>query len=160
MDLLGGEGQGFPDAMRVLDGGRISIAALSLGMAEGAFEAEADKAALAAAFNEVIARGDVISEADLAGLQPGPQVQDLLRRPDVAARADQVRRRLYLESLFGSGLVTAQSDGQAVRWMTPQSITHLVLVVAILVGNVCFMADHDRAAEKLKQGMALDEAMK
>ena len=27
------------DAMRVLDGGRISIAALSLGMAEGAYEA-------------------------------------------------------------------------------------------------------------------------
>jgi alkylation response protein AidB-like acyl-CoA dehydrogenase len=38
-NLLGAEGQGFPDAMRVLDGGRISIAALSLGMAEGAYEA-------------------------------------------------------------------------------------------------------------------------
>ncbi len=38
-NLLGGEGQGFLDAMRVLDGGRISIAALSLGMAEGAYEA-------------------------------------------------------------------------------------------------------------------------
>ncbi len=38
-NLLGGEGQGFVDAMRVLDGGRISIAALSIGMAEGAYEA-------------------------------------------------------------------------------------------------------------------------
>jgi alkylation response protein AidB-like acyl-CoA dehydrogenase len=38
-NLLGAEGQGFPDAMRVLDGGRISIAALSLGMAEGAYDA-------------------------------------------------------------------------------------------------------------------------
>ena len=38
-NLLGGEGHGFPDAMRVLDGGRISIAALSLGMAEGAYDA-------------------------------------------------------------------------------------------------------------------------
>jgi len=38
-NLLGGEGNGFIDAMRVLDGGRISIAALSLGMAEGAYEA-------------------------------------------------------------------------------------------------------------------------
>jgi alkylation response protein AidB-like acyl-CoA dehydrogenase len=38
-NLLGVEGQGFVDAMRVLDGGRISIAALSLGMAEGAYEA-------------------------------------------------------------------------------------------------------------------------
>ena len=38
-NLLGTEGQGFVDAMRVLDGGRVSIAALSLGMAEGAYEA-------------------------------------------------------------------------------------------------------------------------
>ena len=38
-NLLGMEGQGFVDAMRVLDGGRISIAALSLGMAQGAYEA-------------------------------------------------------------------------------------------------------------------------
>jgi alkylation response protein AidB-like acyl-CoA dehydrogenase len=38
-NLLGSEGTGFIDAMRILDGGRISIAALSLGMAEGAYEA-------------------------------------------------------------------------------------------------------------------------
>ena len=38
-NLCGKEGDGFIDAMRVLDGGRISIAALSLGMAEGAYEA-------------------------------------------------------------------------------------------------------------------------
>ena len=37
-NLLGKEGDGFIDAMRVLDGGRISIAALALGMAEGAYE--------------------------------------------------------------------------------------------------------------------------
>jgi alkylation response protein AidB-like acyl-CoA dehydrogenase len=38
-NLLGKEGDGFKDAMRVLDGGRISIAALSLGMARGALDA-------------------------------------------------------------------------------------------------------------------------
>jgi hypothetical protein len=38
-NLLGHEGNGFIDAMQVLDGGRISIAALSLGMAQGAYEA-------------------------------------------------------------------------------------------------------------------------
>ncbi len=38
-NLLGKEGDGFIDAMRVLDGGRISIAALALGMAQGAYEA-------------------------------------------------------------------------------------------------------------------------
>jgi alkylation response protein AidB-like acyl-CoA dehydrogenase len=37
--LLGVEGAGFKDAMRVLDGGRISIAALSLGIARGALDA-------------------------------------------------------------------------------------------------------------------------
>ena len=37
--LLGKEGSGFVDAMRILDGGRISIAALGLGMAQGAYEA-------------------------------------------------------------------------------------------------------------------------
>ena len=38
-NLLGVEGEGFIDAMRILDGGRISIAALSLGIAQGAFDA-------------------------------------------------------------------------------------------------------------------------
>lgn len=36
---LGKVGEGFKQAMKVLDGGRISIAALSLGIAKGAFEA-------------------------------------------------------------------------------------------------------------------------
>ena len=36
--LLGTEGEGFLDAMRVLDGGRISIAALAVGIAQGAYE--------------------------------------------------------------------------------------------------------------------------
>ena len=37
--LVGQEGAGFIDAMKILDGGRISIAALALGMARGAYEA-------------------------------------------------------------------------------------------------------------------------
>jgi alkylation response protein AidB-like acyl-CoA dehydrogenase len=40
--LLGKEGDGFIDAMRILDGGRISIAALGLGMAQGAYETARD----------------------------------------------------------------------------------------------------------------------
>ena len=38
-NLVGKIGEGFKDAMRVLDGGRISIAALALGMARGALDA-------------------------------------------------------------------------------------------------------------------------
>jgi hypothetical protein len=37
--LLGEQGQGFVNSLQILDGGRISIAALALGMAQGAFEA-------------------------------------------------------------------------------------------------------------------------
>jgi alkylation response protein AidB-like acyl-CoA dehydrogenase len=36
---LGNEGEGFFQAMQILDGGRISIAALSVGIAQGAYEA-------------------------------------------------------------------------------------------------------------------------
>ena len=38
-NLLGKIGEGFVDSLRILDGGRISIAALSLGIAQGAYEA-------------------------------------------------------------------------------------------------------------------------
>jgi alkylation response protein AidB-like acyl-CoA dehydrogenase len=38
-NLIGEPGQGFRPALTVLDGGRISIAALSLGIAKGAYEA-------------------------------------------------------------------------------------------------------------------------
>jgi len=37
--LLGKRGEGFVDSLKVLDGGRISIAALSIGMAQGAYDA-------------------------------------------------------------------------------------------------------------------------
>jgi len=37
-NLLGEEGQGFINAMQILDGGRISIAALAVGIAQGAYE--------------------------------------------------------------------------------------------------------------------------
>ena len=37
--LLGKEGEGFVDSLKVLDGGRVSIAALAIGMAQGAYDA-------------------------------------------------------------------------------------------------------------------------
>ncbi|MCL6481743.1 MAG: acyl-CoA dehydrogenase [Firmicutes bacterium] len=38
-NLLGRQGEGFKNSLAILDGGRISIAALALGMAQGAYEA-------------------------------------------------------------------------------------------------------------------------
>src|SRR6266567_830629 len=37
--MVGKQGEGFVDSLRILDGGRVSIAALSIGMAQGAYDA-------------------------------------------------------------------------------------------------------------------------
>ncbi|MFN7997649.1 MAG: acyl-CoA dehydrogenase family protein [Bryobacteraceae bacterium] len=37
--MLGKRGEGFVDSLKILDGGRVSIAALAIGMAQGAYEA-------------------------------------------------------------------------------------------------------------------------
>jgi alkylation response protein AidB-like acyl-CoA dehydrogenase len=54
-NLLGEEGVGFKQAMKTLDGGRISIGALGLGMAQGAFEAAVKYAKQRQAFGQPIA---------------------------------------------------------------------------------------------------------
>jgi len=53
--LLGEEGQGFIHALQVLDAGRIGIAALAVGLAQGAFEAARDYAAERRQFGQPIA---------------------------------------------------------------------------------------------------------
>jgi alkylation response protein AidB-like acyl-CoA dehydrogenase len=53
--LIGERGEGFIDAMKILDGGRISIAALALGMARGAYEAAAKYATQREQFGRSIA---------------------------------------------------------------------------------------------------------
>lgn len=53
--LIGKRGEGFIDAMKVLDGGRISIAALALGMSRGAYEAAAKYATKREQFGKPIA---------------------------------------------------------------------------------------------------------
>ncbi len=59
-NLLGKVGEGFKDAMRVLDGGRISIAALSLGMAQGALDAALKYATERRQFGKAIAEFQAI----------------------------------------------------------------------------------------------------
>jgi len=54
-NLLGEEGQGFLNFMRTLDSGRIGIAALSLGIAEGAFEESIKYASVRKQFGQAIA---------------------------------------------------------------------------------------------------------
>jgi alkylation response protein AidB-like acyl-CoA dehydrogenase len=52
--LLGDEGQGFVNTMQVLDAGRIGIAALSVGLAQGAYEAALGYAQERKAFGKTI----------------------------------------------------------------------------------------------------------
>ena len=52
--LLGAEGQGFINAMQVLDAGRIGIAALAVGLAQGAYEAARDYAFVRKQFGQPI----------------------------------------------------------------------------------------------------------
>jgi alkylation response protein AidB-like acyl-CoA dehydrogenase len=75
-NVLGQIGYGFKDSMKVLDGGRISIAALSLGIARGAYEAARDYAKQRVAFGKAIAEfqaiqfmlADMATEIDAARL--------------------------------------------------------------------------------------------
>ena len=58
--LLGPEGHGFIDAMQVLDAGRIGIAALAVGLAQGAYEAALHYARERKAFGTTISRFQAI----------------------------------------------------------------------------------------------------
>ncbi|HYG04431.1 MAG TPA: acyl-CoA dehydrogenase [Chryseosolibacter sp.] len=59
--ILGKEGDGFIQALKILDGGRISIAALSLGIAVGAYEAALKYSKERHQFNQPIANFQGIS---------------------------------------------------------------------------------------------------
>jgi alkylation response protein AidB-like acyl-CoA dehydrogenase len=59
--MLGKEGDGFVQALKILDGGRISIAALSLGIAMGAYEAALQYSKERHQFNQPIANFQAIS---------------------------------------------------------------------------------------------------
>jgi len=67
-NLLGREGEGFIDALRVLDGGRISIGALGLGIAQGAYEESVKYAKEREQFGRPIAKFQSIQNmlADMA----------------------------------------------------------------------------------------------
>ncbi|MBK1440268.1 acyl-CoA dehydrogenase family protein [Parapedobacter sp. ISTM3] len=78
-NLLGTEGEGFRQAMSVLDGGRISIAALALGIAKGALEAAAKYAKERHQFGQPIANFQGIS-FKLADMATDIEAAELLIR--------------------------------------------------------------------------------
>jgi alkylation response protein AidB-like acyl-CoA dehydrogenase len=77
--ILGKEGDGFIQAMQVLDGGRISIAALSLGIAKGAYECSVQYAREREQFGQPILNFQAIG-FKLADLVTKIQAAELLTR--------------------------------------------------------------------------------
>ncbi len=78
-NVLGKEGEGFKQAMKILDGGRISIAALSLGIAKGSYEASVKYSQEREQFGQPISRFQAIS-FKLANMAVRIQAAELLTR--------------------------------------------------------------------------------
>ena len=83
--VLGKEGEGFIQAMKILDGGRISIAALSLGIAKGAYEASVKYAKEREQFGKPIARFQAIA-FKLADMATKIAAAELLTRQAASAK--------------------------------------------------------------------------
>lgn len=77
--MMGKEGEGFIQAMKILDGGRISIGALALGIAKGAYEASVRYAKERHQFGQPIANFQGIS-FKLADMATKIQAAELLIR--------------------------------------------------------------------------------
>lgn len=95
--ILGKEGEGFQQAMKILDGGRISIAALSIGIATGAFEASKKYAKEREQFGQAIANFQAIS-FKLADMATEIEAAELLTHQ--AADLKNKGKKMTKESAF------------------------------------------------------------
>jgi len=75
--MIGGIGEGFIQAMKVLDGGRISIGALGLGIAKGAYKTALDYSKERQQFGQPISKFQAIA-FKLADMAVQIEVSDLL----------------------------------------------------------------------------------
>ena len=101
--MIGKEGDGFIQAMKVLDGGRISIAALSLGIAQGAFEAALKYSHERHQFNQPISKFQGIA-FKLADMATKIEAASLLtyRAADLKERGINVNKESAMAKLFPS----------------------------------------------------------
>jgi hypothetical protein len=99
-----------------------------------------DKQAVAMALNEVIESEGFIADSALEPFKINSEIEKHLSEADSL----RIRQRLYVESLFPSELIKSNSPGRAMRWMTPQSVTHIVLIIAIILGNISYFAERAR----------------
>lgn len=102
-NLLGQEGHGFKQAMKVLDGGRISIAALSLGIAKGALEAAITYAKQRKQFGQPIAnfQGIAFKLADMATEIEAAELL-IMQAADLKNRHKPVTKQSAMAKYFAS----------------------------------------------------------
>ncbi len=109
--LLGEEGEGFKQSMQVLDGGRISIAALSLGIARGALDATTRYATEREQFGKPIASFQ-LTRAKLADMATSVDAARLLT--ERAAALKDAGQNTTLESsmakLYASEVAVAVAE--------------------------------------------------
>ncbi|MEJ7643043.1 MAG: acyl-CoA dehydrogenase family protein [Chryseolinea sp.] len=100
---LGKEGEGFIQAMKVLDGGRISIAALSLGIAMGAYEAALRYSKERQQFNQPISnfQGIAFKLADMATQVEAAKLLTY-RAGDLKNAGKEVTKESAMAKLFAS----------------------------------------------------------
>jgi len=101
--VMGKEGEGFVQSLKVLDGGRISIAALSLGIAQGAFEAALHYSKERHQFNKPISSFQGIS-FKLADMATKIEAARLLtfRAADMKNKGQNVNKESAMAKLYAS----------------------------------------------------------
>ena len=110
--LLGEEGDGWTQTKRTLDGGRISIAALSVGLAQGAFEAARSYATEREQFGRPVSKFDAVRDK-LVGMDRRIERSRLLTQKAATMydQGDDVTRMASLAKLDASE--TAREVGEA-----------------------------------------------
>ena len=101
--ILGAPGQGFIDSLKTLDGGRISIAALSIGMAQGAYDAALKYSKLRKQFGRPISEFQAIQHK-LVDMATSIDASRLLtyRAASMLDRGERVTRESAMAKLFAS----------------------------------------------------------
>jgi alkylation response protein AidB-like acyl-CoA dehydrogenase len=102
-NVIGNVGDGFVQSLKVLDGGRISIAALSLGIAQGAYEAAVQYSKERQQFNQPISNFQGIA-FKLADMATEIEAASLLtyRAADMKDRGLNVNRESAMAKLYAS----------------------------------------------------------
>ena len=108
--MLGEEGDGFIQAMKVLDGGRISIAALSLGIAKGALNASIKYAKEREQFGQPIAnfQGITFKLADMATEYEAAELLTL-QAADLKNRGQKVTKQSAFAKYYASEVAVRNS---------------------------------------------------